>query len=160
MASFNQNIVRHEHDGDFDLVFTVSNSGDSVPSSAFCAIWILLDTETVTASSNIKLLATSRVGNNTADYDISVGADDCSAAGATNIGSLTKDIYISPFTNQIVIPFTYSTFSALDDGSYYHELILCKKENNDCHQCRSQVVASGLLTVNESLATNEGYRGA
>ena len=138
MASFNQNIVRHEHDGDFDLVFTVSNSGDSVPSSAFCAIWILLDTETVTNSSNIELLATSRSGNDTAHYDVSTGADDCSASGATNIGSLTKDIQIAPFTNQIVIPFTYSNIAPIADGSYYHELILCKRVSTVCHQCRSR----------------------
>ena len=157
MASFNQNIVRHEHDGDFDLVFTVSNSGTSLSSTNFCAVWLMLNTSTVTASSTILIYA-GGPNQNTADkYNVTADASNCNST-ATKLSTETRDINIGAFTNQITIPFTYSTMQPINDGSYYHELILLKRSSDVCFQCQSQVVATGLMTVNESLFTNEGYR--
>ena len=157
MASFNQNIVRHEHDGDFDLIYTVSNSGTVLGASNFCAVWILLDTDTVTGSSNIEKLGYS-VSQNSSNFDVTNDSANCSASGATNLGTQTRDIAVTLSNSQVIVPFTYSIFSDIADGSYYHELILTKKSSGVCYQCQSQVVATGLLTVEESLFTNKSYR--
>lgn len=157
MASFNQNIVKHEHDGDFDLVFTVSNSGTSLSSTNFCAVWLMLDTETVTPSSNILIFAGGPNSHSSGNYNVSAGTSDCSST-ATLLSTETRDITIGSFTNQITISFEYNNMTPIDDGSYYHELILLKRISSVCYQCRSQVVATGLMTVNQSLFTNKGYR--
>ena len=157
MASFNQNIVRYEHDGEFDLVYTVSNSGTILSSTSMCAVWLLLNTDSVTTSSTLEIIGSSVILN-VANFNVDQNGANCSASAVKLSTTAASSVTVGITSTSITVPFTWSIFQALDPGDYYHELVLTVKSSGVCYQCQSQVVSTGLLTVEESLFTNKQYR--
>lgn len=158
MASFNQNIVRYEHDGEFDLVYTVSNSGTILSNTSMCAVWLLLNTDSVTSSSTLKIIGSSVSLSSAANFNVDQNGANCSASAVKLSTTTASSVTVGITSTSVTVPFTWSIFSALDPGDYYHELVLTVKSNGVCYQCQSQVVSTGLLTVEESLFTNKQYR--
>lgn len=161
MAALSQNLVRFEHDGEFNLIFTVTNAGTIIGASNFCAWWGLGSASTVADSSTTPL---KEAFNQSLSYDVGVSTNDCSSSGASDLDSSTADLGITVSNTTVTVTWSFAQFQDLvpTDNStpkdYYHELVLMERVSNTCYQCRSQVVAAGVLTVTPSLFTNRSYR--
>lgn len=160
MAALSQNLVRFEHDGEFQLIFTVTNAGTIIGSSNFCAWWGLGTADTVAGSSSTPL---KEAFTQAFSYNTSIGPNDCSAS-PTDLDTSTADLAITVANTTVTVAWTFAQFADLvptnDSTSkdYYHELVLMERSSSTCYQCRSQVVAAGVLTVTPSLFTNRPYR--
>ena len=161
MAALSQNLVRFEHDGEFQLIFTVTNAGTIIGASNFCAWWGLGSASTVAGSSSTPL---KEAFTQAFAYDVGSGPNDCSAGGANDLDNSTADLAITVDNTTVTVAWTFAQFADLvptnDSTSkdYYHELVLMERVSSTCYQCRSQVVAAGVLTVTPSLFTNRPYR--
>ena len=161
MAALSQNLIRHEHDGEFDLIFTVTNAGTIIGASNFCAWWGLGSASTVADSSSTPL---KQAFTGAFLYNTGISANDCSASGVSDLDGQTADLSIIVSNTTVKVSWNFTQFADLvptnDNTSkdYYHELVLMEKSSTTCHQCRSQVVAAGVLTVTPSLFTNRPYR--
>lgn len=164
MPSLNQDFVRLEHDS-FVLEYTSTDSilnASANPNPSYAAWWGLSDTNN--AAGNLLLSSWS---NNTSpygidSYDVSSGYPDCSTTGnAIALIPQNAPFLVEVFETKVIVLLQYSDFENVPTGDYYHELVLMKVVNgvtSVAHQCRSHVAATGILTVNESLFTNNPYR--
>lgn len=166
MPSLNQNFTRLEHDS-FVLEYTSTDSilNTSSPNPNYAAWWGLSDNNTPVVTSNLLLSSWS---NNTSpyaidSYDVSSGYPDCSAITADALIPGNAPFLVEVYETKVIVLLQYDDFKdvPLTPGDYYHELVLMKVvngANSVAHQCRSHVAATGILTVNGSLFTNNPYR--
>tara|TARA_R100001480_G_scaffold134472_1_gene131528 strand:+ start:571 stop:1056 length:486 start_codon:yes stop_codon:yes gene_type:complete len=161
MPALSQNLTRFEHDGAFELVFTVTNAGTTLGVTNFCAWWGLGNGDSVSNSTSILKRAYTAGGvsfTNTAS-----GFNDCSST-ADLVSSDSNDLTIIVSNTTVKISWTFAEFADITPTStstskdYYHELVLMERNSSTCHQCRSEVVAAGVLTCTPSLFTNRPYR--
>jgi len=160
MAALNQNFLRHEHDGDFSLIFTVTNGGTTLGSSNYCAWWGVGNNEDPNSVTSILLQGHTTTGVNS--YNIAVSTEGCSSTPSGGaLSATTSDVTVAVTNTQVKCTIGYDDFASLNDGSYYHELVLMERTTESggtCYQCRSQVVATGVLTIEQSLFTNRPFR--
>ena len=160
MPVLNQNFTKFEHDA-FVISYTVIDASTALGNSNYCGWWGLGDASTIDSSTSIILQGHSI--QTTTSYITTVGTSNGTGCQSTPSGgtlnpSSSPDalVTISDFT--VNVSLSYTQFDGITDGDYYHELVLMDKVSNDCYQCRSQVVSSGVLTVNQSLFTEYIYR--
>ena len=164
MPSLNQNFVRLEHDSFvLEYISTDSILNTSTTNPSYAAWWGLSDTNDATG--NLLLETWSGTGLYGIDsYDVSSGYPDCSTSGLTPFSPSLQPFTLIVFETKVIVLLQYSDFEnvPLDPGDYYHELVLMKVVNSGgnsvAHQCRSHVAATGILTLNGSLFTNNPYR--
>ena len=155
MPALGQNLTRFEHDGSFELVFTVTNAGTTLGSSNFCAWWGLANADNVASSTSLLKRAYTA---GSATYTVTTsGVNDCEDA-TSPVTTQTNNLTITVTNTLVKISWTYAQFADIDPGDYYHELVLMERNSSTCHQCRSEVVAAGVLTCTPSLFTNRPYR--
>lgn len=172
MPSLNQDFVRLEHDS-FVLEYT---STDSILNSSllstpnYAAWWGLSDNDTPVVTNNLLLSSWSNHLNPNAinQYSVSTTFPGCSQtplAGALNPSAAPTGLTVEVLETKVIVALPYSYFKDVPTGNYYHELVLMKvalEGSNPAlvtaYQCRSHVAATGILTVNESLFTNNPYR--
>jgi len=154
MPSFNQNLIKFEHD-EFLLEYTVTDASTTLGSSNYAAWWGLSNTSTAAG----ELLISGHTISGISTYNKSQATSDCSAGSATGLNPGNNNgIPVSVFDYTITVSLAYTVFEGVNNGDYYHELVLMDKVGTTAYQCRSQVVATGILTVNQSLFTNYSYR--
>jgi len=140
MASFNQNIVIYDLDR-FFVRFTVT---DNVESLEGASVWWGVATAEAGGEATVAIQKTndSNMGDvNYGGLTLSSTTIDCEIPLNTGSGATLNQsgsIYISPGTYP---------------GTYYHELVYAGS-NPDA----SVVIATGTITVNQSLFTSASYR--
>jgi len=161
MPALGQNLTRFEHDGAFELVFTVTNAGTTLGSSNFCAWWGLANADNVADSTSLLKRAYTAGG---VTYNVTTtGVNDCEDA-TTSVTTQSNNLTISVTNTLVKVSWTYAQFADIvptsdnTPANYYHELVLMERNSSVCHQCRSEVVAAGILTCTPSLFTNRPYR--
>jgi len=162
MPQLNQDFTRLEHDS-FVLQFTAVDGTLNFASLKYAAWWGLVAGSSP-AGTPLLLQAWS---NNLStfgidNYDASTTFCSQAASGLTP-GASQINAAVGSSTVRIIL--NYTNFSTLDDGDYYHELVLMKAQSfasgftgTVAFQCRSHVAASGILTIKESSFTNKPYR--
>jgi len=159
MPILNQNFTKFEHDT-FVIQYTVTDASTTLGNSNYCGWWGLGNASTIDASTSIELQGHTISATNSYNIDENTSGTGChdTPSGDTldpdsNLGPV---ITINDFT--VNVSLSYTLFADIADGQYYHELVLMDKVSLVCYQCRSQVVSSGVLTVNQSLFTEYIYR--
>ena len=157
MPALNQDLIRLENDS-FVLKFTAT---DGTIGSNYAAWWGLSDNATAVVDNAPLIQAwtkSSGGGENVSSYSATTG-NGCSAGGTSTLDAGATGPAAQVFTNYIQIQIlNENVFDAVDDGDYYHELVLMDVESNVGMQCKSHVAASGILTVHQSIFTNKPYR--
>lgn len=160
MPVLNQNFTKFEHDT-FVISYTVIDASTTLGNSNYCGWWGLGNASTIDASTSIVLQGHTISATNSYNIDQTTTGTGCHGVVAaedildpdSNTGPV---ITINNFT--VNVSLSYNLFDDIADGQYYHELVLMDKVSSVCYQCRSQVVSSGVLTVNQSLFTEYSYR--
>jgi len=165
MPQLNQDFTRLEHDS-FVLQFTaVDGTLNDGTAPEYAAWWGLVGGNPPTPTGTPDLQAwTNDVGTFGIDaYDASTTY--CSAGGTNTLSPTAGQINAAVGASTVTIQLNYTNFSTLNDGDYYHELVLMKVELSGINpnvytarQCRSHVAATGILTIKESSFTNKPYR--
>lgn len=158
MPILNQNFTKFEHDT-FVIQYTVTDASTTLENSNYCGWWGLGNASTIEDSTSIELQGHSIASTdsyNIAQTNTGTGCHDSPNGGALLTTNLGPVVAISTFT--VLVSLSYDLFDDIADGQYYHELVLMDKVSSICYQCRSQVVSSGVLTVNQSLFTEYSYR--
>ena len=163
MPQLNQDFTRLEHDS-FVLQFTaVDGTLNDGTAPEYAAWWGLVAGSSPTGTPDLQAW-TNDIGTFGVD---AYNADTtyCSAGGTSTLSPTAGQIDAAVGASTVIIQLNYTNFSALDDGDYYHELVLMKVELTDtnpneytAYQCRSHVAATGILTIKESSFTNKPYR--
>jgi len=163
MPQLNQDFTRLEHDS-FVLQFTAVDGTLNDGIGPEYAAWWGLVAGSSPAGTPLLLQAWT---NDLAAFGIDAyDASDthCSVNNTANelvpnAGQINAAVGASTVTIQL----NYTNFSPLNDGDYYHELVLMKVLASagpiyTAQQCRSHVAATGILTIKESSFTNKPYR--
>jgi hypothetical protein len=159
MPQLNQDFTRLEHDS-FVLQFTAVDGTLNVGGNPeYAAWWGLVAGTSPTGTPDLQAWS-----NDLSPY--AIGAYDASTTfcslAATGLTPGASQINAAVGASTVTIQLSYADFSTLNDGDYYHELVLMKvsyiNPNYTAHQCRSHVAATGILTIKESSFTNKPYR--
>lgn len=148
MASLNQNLIEFEHDA-FYIRYTVVDTATSLTS--YAAWWGLSNNNTPFGSILLQGFSSGT------GWNVAINAEGCSGA-ATDLDSITEDFTVIVGNYTIDVPLIYADFEQVNDGEYYHELVLIPTTAGTKYQCRAVVAATGILTVKQSLFTNYAYR--
>ncbi len=155
MPALNQNLTKFEADA-FTLQFIVIDAAQTLGISNYCGWWGLGNANSASSSTNTLIQGNSIGGG--ISYNVTVNEAGCSDTASTLSSSTSPQCTVTIGDTTVSVNIPYTTFDDVSPGNYYHELVLMDRVSNVCYQCRSQVVASGILTVNDSLFTNYVYR--
>ena len=155
MPALSQNLTKFEADS-FSIEFIVIDAAQTIGFSNYCGWWGLGNASSA-LSSTTTLIQGNTIGGGSS-YNVTINEAGCSASATQLNASSSPGCTIGIGDTTVTVNIGYSQFENISPGDYYHELILMDRETNVCYQCRSQVVASGILTVNDSLFTNYVYR--
>ncbi len=162
MPQLNQDFTWLEHDSvvlQFTAVDGTLNDGNA---PEYAAWWGLVANSSPAGTPLLLQAWTNNVGTMGVDaYDVSTTY--CSDTGATQLIPTAGQINAAVGASTVTIQLNYTNFSPLIDGDYYHELVLMKVSLSagptyTAQQCRSHVVATGILTIKESSFTTKPYR--
>lgn len=168
MPSLNQNFVRLERDS-FVLEYTSTDSilnSSLLPTPSYAAWWGLSDTNDATGNLLLSSWSNHLSPNAIDSYSISTTWPGCSQTpSSAALVPSSAPFTVEVFETKVIVLLQYTHFKDVQPGDYYHELVLMKvniEGSNPAlsvaHQCQSHVAATGILTVNESLFTNNPYR--
>ncbi len=169
MPSLNQNFVRLEHDS-FVLEYTSTDgilNSSLLSNPSYAAWWGLSDTNTPVVNTGLLLSSWSNnLAPNAIDsYSVSTTWPGCSQTpSSAALVPSSAPFLVSVLETKVLVALQYTHFKDVPLGDYYHELVLMKvniqgaQAQAIAHQCQSHVAATGILTVNESLFTNNPYR--
>lgn len=142
MPALNQNIVIYDLDR-FFVRFTVT---DNVEALTGASVWWGVATAEAGGDSTVKIQKTNDSNMGSVDYgDLTLSSTTIDCEVQLNTGSSGATQYQSGSIN--ISPGTYP-------GTYYHELVFSGQNNPD----QSVVIATGTITVKQSLFTEAGYR--
>jgi len=169
MPSLNQNFVRLEHDS-FVLEYTSTDSilnSSLLPTPSYAAWWGLSDTSDATGNLLLSSWSNDLSPNAIDSYSISTTWPGCSQSlpSSAELDPSSAPFTVEVFETKVIVLLQYDHFKDVPLGDYYHELVLMKVNIQGsspalsvAHQCQSHVAATGILTVNQSLFTNNPYR--